>query len=298
MQKAVSLKRRRKRTDSCERLAFLSSTNRGSVLNVGCSVSHYSKVKQRQHKRDFDWFRAFSCRRQQTFSLTMSWKIIIQTIVSTLIILHDCVRTAPTATIPSVATQNHSITVSFKSVWHSSSCTIDSDCQTRGQCKNGLCECKKGWIDWQNNRVCSYKQSSKVTALISSFTMGITGVDWFVLSRKNSVYILCGILKCLILTGCCIWGPLAASSTNEEAKTVASCLSVILTMISCGWWMADWVRILFNAFPDGNGAPLMWSDGLIPLSQVQVKRIDTLLTWMELSLTQNVMWWKASQRVI
>jgi hypothetical protein len=187
----------------------------------------------------------------------MSWKIVIQTMVSTLLILDGGVQTALTASITSVATQSHNITISFKSPWHSSPCTIDNDCQTRGLCKNGVCECKKGWIDWQSYRFCSYKQNSKMTALVSSFTLGFTGIDWFVLSRKNSIYILCGILKFLVLTGCCIWGPLAATSTNEEAKTMASCLSVILTMISCSWWVIDWIRILFNAFPDGNGAPLI-----------------------------------------
>ena len=202
----------------------------------------------------------------------MSSNLVVRIIVLMIFVLHRCVQTAPTERNLSQVTNTSNILIPLKSPRHSSSCITDKDCQTHGSCKNGYCECKKGWIDWQRNRFCSYKQSSKVTAFISSFTMGITGVDWFVLSRKNSLYILCGILKGLVLTGCCIWGPLAANSRHEEAKTLASCLSVILTLISCSWWLIDWIRILFNAFPDGNGAPLAWANELIFVDVVQVNR--------------------------
>lgn len=136
-------------------------------------------------------------------------------------------------------------------------CTSDSDCQRHGRCKDTTCICDKGWVTWKHTAPCSYKQMSKLTTLAISFVLGSVGMDWFILSRNDSLYILCGILKCLILAGCCIWSPLAASSKNEDAKTVASCLSLILTLISFIWWIADWIRIIFNDFADGNGVPLV-----------------------------------------
>lgn len=136
-------------------------------------------------------------------------------------------------------------------------CLSDRDCRKHGRCEDGDCRCDKGWITWQNSGQCSYKQSSKLMALIISFLVGIVGIDWFVLSRRDSLYILCGILKLLIFAGCCIWSPLAARSKSKTATTAASCLSVTLTIISFIWWLIDWIRILFNNFPDGNGAALI-----------------------------------------
>ncbi|CAF0867161.1 unnamed protein product [Adineta steineri] len=137
-------------------------------------------------------------------------------------------------------------------------CFKDSDCEQHSWCNKAYeCECEKGWITWHNSRHCSYKQSSKILALILSFVMGFIGADWFILSRKDSLYILCGILKILLSAGCCIWNPLAARSKSRTATTAASCLSVTLTLISFVWWFVDWIRILLNSFPDGNGAPLI-----------------------------------------
>lgn len=136
-------------------------------------------------------------------------------------------------------------------------CTLNTDCHPHSQCKEGSCVCESGWLNWRNNQPCSYQQSSKPLAFLASFFLGFTGLDWFILSRKDILYILCGILKFLVVAGCCIWSPLAASTRNEDAKTVASFLSVILMLIAFFWWLIDWIRILFNNFSDGNGAPLV-----------------------------------------
>lgn len=136
-------------------------------------------------------------------------------------------------------------------------CISDRDCRMHGWCNDGECQCEKGWITWQYSGQCSYKQSSKMLAVILSFLVGIVGIDWFVLSRRDSLYVLCGILKLLVFTGCCVWSPLAARSKSKNATTAASCLSVSLTLISFIWWLVDWIRILFNTFPDGNGAALI-----------------------------------------
>ncbi|UJR35607.1 hypothetical protein I4U23_028358 [Adineta vaga] len=136
-------------------------------------------------------------------------------------------------------------------------CLTDKDCFLHSYCDDGDCLCEKGWITWRDHRQCSYKQSSKILTFIISFMMGCMGIDWFLLSRRDSLYILCGILKLLVCVGCCIWNPLAASSKSRTAATTASCLSITLTLISFIWWFVDWIRILLNSFPDGNGASLI-----------------------------------------
>lgn len=161
--------------------------------------------------------------------------------------------------IESMSTLNQmkNLTQPSRSKSHLSSCNTDADCNDHGQCDDDFCVCERGWINWKTNSPCSYRQSSKYWAFVVSFVFGLTGLDWFVLCRGDLLYILCGILKFLLLTSCCIWSPLAANTKHEDAKTVASCLSVVLTLFSVVWWLIDWIRILSNIFPDGNGAPLV-----------------------------------------
>jgi hypothetical protein len=92
--------------------------------------------------------------------------------------------------------------------------------------------------------------------MISLFSGG-AGIDWFILSRKNVLYILTGLLKFLILIAACIWNRLALINKAKTSIIVAGCFGIILSLISIIWWFTDWMRILLNNFPDGNGAPLI-----------------------------------------
>ncbi len=179
------------------------------------------------------------------------------TIVQLLFIIYQHVQTTPVLQKPSLTSEYSNKSNALKPKTLLPTCISDRDCRMRGWCKDGDCICEKGWITWYNSGQCSYKQSSKMMAFILSFLVGSAGVDWFVLSRRDSLYILCGILKLLISAGCCIWSPLAARSKSKNATTAASCLSVSLTLIAFIWWLIDWIRILFNNFPDGNGASLV-----------------------------------------
>jgi hypothetical protein len=183
--------------------------------------------------------------------------IIIIIIIQLLFIAYKHVQTMSIIHTPFLSTEYPDKKNESKPKFHISTCISDSDCHLHGWCQDGNCKCEKGWITWCNSRQCSYEQSSKILAFILSFIVGCAGIDWFFLSRKDSLYILCGILKLLISTGCCIWSPLAARSKSKSAMTAASCLSVSLTLISFIWWFVDWIRILFNSFPDGNGASLV-----------------------------------------
>jgi hypothetical protein len=187
----------------------------------------------------------------------MQLQIILISIVQLLLLISQHIQSTPILQKTFLLIEYPNNTNELKSQFHLSTCISDKYCNMHGKCKDGNCVCEKGWITWCNSRQCSYKQSSKIIAFLVSFIMGIAGIDWFVLSRKDSLYILCGILKFLIAAGCCIWSPLAAKSKSSSATTAASCLSVSLTLISFIWWIVDWIRILVNSFPDGNGAPLV-----------------------------------------
>lgn len=136
-------------------------------------------------------------------------------------------------------------------------CNTDNDCEKNSWCNGYVCECKAGWLTWYTNQSCSYKQLSKSSACVISFFTGGVGADWFFLSRHNVLYILVGFAKVLIFIASCIWNRLAAMTATQTSLTMASCFATCLPVISFFWWLTDWIRIFFNYFPDGNGAPLI-----------------------------------------
>jgi len=87
-----------------------------------------------------------------------------------------------------------------------------------------------------------YWQQSQLTAFLISFFVGEFGIDWFVLSRGNGWYIVAGIFKIFIGGG--------GISISAQGRSRWGITGIGL------WWLIDWIRILANAFPDGNGVPL------------------------------------------
>lgn len=132
-------------------------------------------------------------------------------------------------------------------------CLTTNDCWINSICLNNSCQCQQGWFTRQYHAPCSYKQFSKISIFFSSFFFGCTGFDWFLLSRRNYLYILTGLLKFLLTLACCIWSRLAILKRRIPSSTsMADYLSIILAILSLTWWLIDWIRILFNNFPDGN----------------------------------------------
>ncbi|KAH3759535.1 hypothetical protein Pelo_8621 [Pelomyxa schiedti] len=114
-------------------------------------------------------------------------------------------------------------------------CTMDlaeAECgyPERGYCNGYYCVCNEPYITLSaddDNRIadstaCNYEGKSKLTAFLLSFFVGSFGADWFYLARGSGGYIAAGVFKLLTLGGCGIW------------STV------------------DWIRLLCDAFPDGN----------------------------------------------
>lgn len=105
-------------------------------------------------------------------------------------------------------------------------CSFDGDCPN-GSCRhfnetNGYCVCDKNWIS-RDGGLCNYQQEGKVKVFLISLFVGEFGVDWFVLAKGHARYIVAGVFKLLTLGGLGIW------------------------------WIVDWIRVLADAFPDGNG---------------------------------------------
>lgn len=104
-----------------------------------------------------------------------------------------------------------------------SACTKTSECEFDHQtCVDESCICTEGWIGDD----CSYDQKDKLVAFLLSLLVGALGADWFYLAAGNGWYIFAGILKLFTLGGCSIW------------------------------WLVDWIRVLCDGFPDGNGQAL------------------------------------------
>merc|ERR1719222_212469 len=101
-------------------------------------------------------------------------------------------------------------------------------CGSNGVCtmRNGVpyCKCEGRWTNYGGE--CNYEAKSKLVTFLLSFFVGGLGVDWFFLAEGNGGYIAGGVFK--LLTGGC-----------------------------CGIWsLVDWIRVVANGFPDGNGVAL------------------------------------------
>jgi len=110
-----------------------------------------------------------------------------------------------------------------------------------------------------SNIRCSYEQRSKTTAVLISIYFGIFGVDWFYLSRGNSLYIIVGLLKLFISFSCCICWPLLTIGAHRVSKLMLMfgyIGGISFSLICLFWWIIDWARILANKFPDGHGVEL------------------------------------------
>jgi len=111
-------------------------------------------------------------------------------------------------------------------------CHADSDCNNNGECQlnsqgTTYCNCDDGYITTNDDGLCGYHQRRKLVAFLFSFFLGSYGVDWFYLyNNGNGGYIVAGVFKIITLGGCTIW------------------------------WLIDWIRVLADAFPDGNGEDL------------------------------------------
>ena len=160
-----------------------------------------------------------------------------------------------------VSAQNDKISYTNRSrpVAPKFSCETDGDCGDYGHCKNGKCICNEGYTTWKTSDVCSYRQEKRSVAFILSFVFGPSGVDWFFLSRGNRTYILIGILKLIMSCGCIsiICGVLGMIAGEKGVGAFCSlCSFIVFQFGSTLWYFVDWIRILLDAFKDGNGAPL------------------------------------------
>ncbi len=137
-----------------------------------------------------------------------------------------------------------------------SACVIDDDCN-HGICKTEnnttFCECEKGYVDY-DDKMCNYQQFKKFDIFLISVCSGMFGTDWFYLSRGSYWYIGIGCIKtatAVIVIGNLCW--LIRSSSRRKWIIFSLTLSLL------GWismWATDWIRVLFNIFPDGNGIAL------------------------------------------
>lgn len=92
-----------------------------------------------------------------------------------------------------------------------------------------VCECDDFYIN-RHNGTCNYKMRPKLNTFMASFFGGGVGADWFYLARGSSRYNGAGAGKLLTACGLTIW---------------------------C---TVDWIRVLCDGFPDGNGVtPTKWS---------------------------------------
>lgn len=107
-------------------------------------------------------------------------------------------------------------------------CTTSAQCGSNGNCSNsGICVCKTGsYVTISADQPCAYEKKKKLAAFLLSFFIGVFGADWFYLASGNAGYIVAGIFKLITIGGFGVWA------------------------------LVDWIRVLNNTFPDGQGVAL------------------------------------------
>ena len=101
---------------------------------------------------------------------------------------------------------------------------------------------------------------SKLVAFLLSFFVGGFGADWFYLSNGVFTYIMVGIIKLLLIGQaglCCCSVKFGFCSLQEGLEKICGPCSCLVGLGVFLWWVVDWVRILTNTFPDGNGMELL-----------------------------------------
>lgn len=129
------------------------------------------------------------------------------------------------------------VSLSLNVVGQNISSRATDPCSSNLNCIHGICDrnrtipvciCDRGWVLARDDSgLCTYQQKSKLAAFLLSFFVGGFGADWFYLSVGNAGYIVAGVFKLLTLGGIGIW------------------------------WLVDWIRLLTNSFPDGQGIALL-----------------------------------------
>ena len=133
-------------------------------------------------------------------------------------------------------------------------CTFNSECGVNAYCQpvDSTCTCNKGFITTDSKDICNYKQKTKSGVFLLSFFVGGFGIDWFILARENVAYNVVGIFKLLLFVGLVI-----GVNYNKDLDSMKMrYLKLILLGCFGVWWLVDWIRILVDAFPDGQGHPL------------------------------------------
>jgi hypothetical protein len=147
-------------------------------------------------------------------------------------------------------------TKGLKTSLGSNACIYDSDCNVHQQCRNRSCICEKGWVSWRDEPDCSYEQKPKWPTFFISLFLGGLGTDWFYLARGKGSYIVAGIFKLIMSAGCCS----SASSAGRKVESRFALNVLRIGYVAGGgggiWWLVDWIRILSDAFSDGNGISL------------------------------------------
>jgi len=93
--------------------------------------------------------------------------------------------------------------------------------------ENDILTYKRKTLEYQENKRNNERvQYSKLAAFLVSFFVGVLGADWFYLSAGSAAYIVAGIFKLITAGGFGVW------------------------------WLVDWIRVLADTFPDGNGISL------------------------------------------
>ena len=135
-------------------------------------------------------------------------------------------------------------------------CVDDEMCKN-GKCvieynqTSGDCQCDEKYA----GKECDYKRKNKLVAFLLSILLGSLGADRFYLD-----YIELGVLKLLLPLFTCVGACIACCSVaggSDTGMAIGSIIAIICNIVAglaiTIWWLVDWILILKDDLPDGNG---------------------------------------------
>jgi hypothetical protein len=132
-------------------------------------------------------------------------------------------------------------------------CTSTFNCNYNGICgENNKCYCNDGYITFNSNTSCNYKQKSTIIAFLLEFFFGFeSGAGYFYLGL-NAL----GIAQLVYFWGgVCIFINFLSKTTDIENSLLISFIFLWLIGVFI-WWLYAIIIISSGQINDSNGAPI------------------------------------------
>ena len=132
-------------------------------------------------------------------------------------------------------------------------CTTNADCNYNGNCMNNhQCKCNDGYITFDSETQCNYKQKNTLTAFLLELFIGMyTGAGYFYLELNylalGQLFYFWGGILVFCFSSLCI---------SSDFKIIIPILIFLWGIGIIMWWLYVVILIAKGTIRDNNGAPI------------------------------------------